>query len=96
MRRTAAAPGLPGRIPSPTRHEPAGFGISPAANLGYRLLGLSAIFGLGLGLYWIAALSLTGGTLGPTGFYAPFLFLLLVVLPVEVRRVVRGRRYDEA
>jgi hypothetical protein len=49
-----------------------------------RLLGLGAVLGFMVALYWIAALRMTDGVLGPVGFYAPIAVLVLGVVPIEI------------
>jgi hypothetical protein len=64
--------------------------------IGYRLLGLGAIFGLAIPIYWLSVLRVIGkSTMSSQAFYAPFAVLILGVIPIEVMRLIQGKRPNE-
>ena len=76
------------RKPRPTRNR--------LEDLGERLTGVGAVFGFTTALYWIAALDATDGRLGRWAYFAPLIFVAVVVVPIEVSRFRAGKRAGDA
>ena len=64
---------------------------SRLGDLRERLIGIGAVFGFVTALYWIAALGATDGRIGPWAFYAPLIFIGVVVVPIEIGRLRDGK-----
>jgi hypothetical protein len=62
----------------------------------WKLVIVGTIFGLAIPIYWLSVLRVIGkSTMSSQAFYAPFAVLILGVIPIEVMRLIQGKRPNE-